>query len=107
MSLNSILERAPSVARIEMNDNRYSMSHISVNRGLDAILADIAASFAEVLVHGEPDRIKICENKDCLWIFYDHSKNKSRKWCEGGTGCGNLMKVRRFREKHGGEREPK
>ncbi len=35
----------------------------------------------------------------CGWVFYDRSKNRSRKWCEQAT-CANLMKVRRFRQRH-------
>lgn len=97
--LNIILENAPKISQIDSTDNAYSLKEYRIDLGLKAILADIASSFAEILVQGEPERIKICDNKDCLWIFYDHSKNKSRKWCEGGTGCGNLMKVRRFRKR--------
>ena len=65
------------------------------------MLAAIVGSFAEILAFGEPERIKICQNPDCLWIFYDNSKNHSRKWCENATGCGNLIKVRRFRANAG------
>lgn len=67
--------------------------------GLEAVLSDIAASFAEVLVEGDPSRIKICEDPDCKWVFYDHSRNRTRRWCEGASACGNLLKVRRFRER--------
>jgi predicted RNA-binding Zn ribbon-like protein len=35
----------------------------------------------------------------CGWVFYDRSKNRSRRWCEQAT-CANLMKVRRFHQKH-------
>lgn len=104
-TLNGILGSAPMISRIESVNKTYSFNQFRINKGQEAVLADIAVSFAEVLVLGEPDRIKICENQDCLWIFYDQSKNKSRKWCEGGTGCGNLMKVRRFRTKQKSQKE--
>jgi len=32
------------------------------------------------------------------WAFYDESKNRSRRWCSAAE-CGNLIKVRRFRER--------
>jgi predicted RNA-binding Zn ribbon-like protein len=99
-SLNKILAKSPIVYRLESSDREYSFTQYSVNSGIESILSDIASSFAEILVQGEAERIKTCENKDCRWIFYDISKNRSRKWCEGGTGCGNLMKVRRFRERN-------
>jgi predicted RNA-binding Zn ribbon-like protein len=98
-SLNSILESSLSISRLEAKGKAYSLRQVPRERGLAFILAEIASSFADVIARGESERLKICENRDCLWIFYDESKNRSRKWCEGGTGCGNLMKVRRFRER--------
>ena len=32
-------------------------------------------------------------------LFLDQTKNCSRRWCEMKS-CGNLMKVRRHRERH-------
>jgi len=65
---------------------------------LESILGEISSAFVETLEGGDPARVKICRNADCRWVFYDRSKNKSRKWCE--DACGNLMKVRRFRKRH-------
>jgi predicted RNA-binding Zn ribbon-like protein len=54
---------------------------------------------------GEPGRLKACENVDCFWVFYDNSRNRTRRWCDS-RGCGNLIKVRRFRAKRRAERKP-
>ena len=40
-------------------------------------------------------RLKICASDDCAWAYYDHSKNRSRNWCE--YGCGNKLKTRAYR----------
>ncbi|CUR59534.1 conserved hypothetical protein [metagenome] len=40
-------------------------------------------------------RLKICAADDCAWAYYDHSKNRSRTWCE--YGCGNKAKTRAYR----------
>ena len=40
-------------------------------------------------------RLKICAFDDCSWAYYDHSKNRSRNWCE--YGCGNKVKTRAYR----------
>jgi predicted RNA-binding Zn ribbon-like protein len=40
-------------------------------------------------------RLKICAADDCAWAYYDHSKNRSRNWCE--YGCGNKVKTRAYR----------
>ena len=65
--------------------------------GLHAVLFEIASSFAAFLVEGDPDRLKLCDNPDCQWVFYDTTRRRTRRWCE--DACGNLMKVRRFRAK--------
>jgi len=70
---------------------------VPVGGPLEIALASIARSFAAKLAEADISRLKICQNKDCLWVFLDGSRNKSRRWCE--TTCGNLMKVRRFRQR--------
>jgi len=95
-SLNAILSAAPLVRRLEKTTGGYHLCFSPAAENLTGVLAQIAVSFAEVLVHGDPTRIKLCGNPDCLWVFYDKSKSRTRRWCEG-SGCGNLMKVRRFR----------
>ena len=67
------------------------------------VTAQIAESFVDFLLHGDPKRLKNCANPDCGWLFYDDSPALSRVWCDSRT-CGNLMKVRRFRERAKKER---
>jgi len=97
--LNPVFVHSPLTRRLDLETGRLQIMLVPVAGKLESALGEIAGSFAEALARGAPSRIKICKNKDCFWVFYDRSKNKSRKWCEGAT-CGNLMKVRRFREKH-------
>jgi len=97
--LNSLLAASPIVRRFEKAQTGYAIRLVPLGQDLNAVIAEIVISFCETLVNGELSRIKICNNRDCLWVFYDRSKNRSRRWCEGNTGCGNLMKVRRFRAK--------
>jgi predicted RNA-binding Zn ribbon-like protein len=40
-------------------------------------------------------RLKICAYDECEWAYYDHSKNRSRNYCE--YGCGNKLKTRAYR----------
>ncbi len=64
----------------------------------DYIIWMIAESAAELLSSDLLSRIKMCPGENCGWLFLDTSKNKSRQWCDM-KDCGNLAKVRRFREK--------
>lgn len=68
------------------------------------VIAQIAESFVDFLLHGDPKRLKNCANPECGWLFYDDSPAQSRVWCDSRT-CGNLMKVRRFRERAKKERK--
>ncbi len=55
----------------------------------------IARSAVETLTEGEPRRIKRCLGTgSCGWLFYDASKNASRRWCSM-EGCGSQVKSRR------------
>lgn len=102
--INTVMAAAPAVRRLERDGAAYSLCDVPQSREPAVVLAEIAAAFAAVLAGGEPERIKICQNVDCRWVFYDRSKNRSRRWCENDTACGTLMKVRRFRAKRrGGE----
>lgn len=103
--LNRVLEGSPRVDRVEASGLSYSLRRLPQAPGIRALLAEIADSFAEVLAHGEAGRVKVCRNPDCRWVFYDFSKNRSRKWCENATGCGNLIKVRQFRARAGAGRK--
>ncbi len=97
--LNAFLVCAPVVRQLCRDREGYTLRDTPVKGGLNAVLSDIAVSFAYMLADGDPTRIRICQNPDCRWIIYDRSKNRTRRWCEGATGCGNLIKVRRHRER--------
>lgn len=43
-------------------------------------------------------RLKLCENAECQWAFYDNSRNRSGSWCRMGQ-CGNRLKNRAYRER--------
>ncbi len=61
---------------------------------LDRILWAIAQSAAELLTSSELEAVRTCEAPDCAWLFLDHSRNRSRRWCDMKV-CGNRQKARR------------
>jgi len=63
--------------------------------GIRGALARIALAAHQCSVEGTWWRLKICASDECQWAYYDHSKNKSRNWCE--YGCGNKVKTRAYR----------
>lgn len=56
----------------------------------------VAADFARFLCESEPERLRRCSNPACTMVFYDTSKNNTRRWCSMSI-CGNRDKVARFR----------
>ena len=55
----------------------------------------IAESAVELLTEGDLGRIKECPGAgDCGWLFYDTSRNGTRRWCSM-EGCGSRVKMRR------------
>ncbi|MFZ0452430.1 MAG: CGNR zinc finger domain-containing protein [Ignavibacteriaceae bacterium] len=88
------------------NDNRkliYKDHKIEWQFSKDPLKPDyliwlVAESAVRLLSSDLISRVKICAGDDCGWLFIDTSKNKSRQWCDM-KDCGNLAKVRRFRER--------
>ncbi len=63
---------------------------------LDGPLWPIAHSAIALLTSGDLTRVKECPGaNDCGWLFYDTSKNGSRRWCSM-EGCGSRVKMRRL-----------
>jgi predicted RNA-binding Zn ribbon-like protein len=66
---------------------------------LDCLLAPIVRAALALLTSSEErHRVRVCAASDCVWLFLDTSKNRSRRWCDMKQ-CGNRNKVRRFYER--------
>jgi predicted RNA-binding Zn ribbon-like protein len=96
--LNSWL-KVPVFRRLVENQNGLRLTHEPVQIGWPAVLALIADSLAEALATHQHDRLKICANSDCAWIFVDRTKGRVKRWCSDAT-CGNRDRVRRSRAAH-------
>lgn len=65
-----------------------------------AIVRELVLAAADLFAdHERTQRIKICANGPCDWVFLDTSRNGLRRWCRMDV-CGNVSKVRRFRTRH-------
>jgi len=62
---------------------------------LAALIAPIARSAADLLTSPELFRVGICADQDgCGFLFFDTSRNRSRRWCSM-EDCGNRAKAQR------------
>ena len=72
---------------------------------LEGLLWPVTLSATGLLTSGELERVKECPHEEggCGWLFYDASKNRSRRWCDM-AGCGSRVKMRRMYARRRSER---
>jgi predicted RNA-binding Zn ribbon-like protein len=88
--------------RPEADGTRYAVTQVGDR--LDQARAAIAGSFAHYLADHGSERLRICANDGCRWVFIDRSPTGRRRWCDMRT-CGNRAKVARHRARARAEGE--
>lgn len=68
--------------------------------GVDRPIGELLMSVTAAMTAGNWNRLKVCANEACERAFYDSSRNRSARWCSMAT-CGNRMKGRAYRQRHG------
>lgn len=96
-ALNRALDEARDHERLVYADRRFAWAWDD-DAALESILWPVAASAAELLASGNTSRVRRCGGEQCGWLFFDSSRSGRRQWCDM-RDCGNLAKVRRFRER--------
>jgi predicted RNA-binding Zn ribbon-like protein len=69
--------------------------------GYPGVLARLLVPVTHAAMDGSWARVKACVADDCLWAFYDSSRNRSGRWCDMAV-CGNREKVRTYRSRRPG-----
>ena len=64
--------------------------------GVDGAFGAMVAGIAIAVGAGTWSRLKVCASDTCQWAFYDHSRNRSGRWCSMRV-CGNRSKIRTYR----------
>lgn len=62
---------------------------------------EAAMALVDVVRAGELERLKVCDAVDCDDVLVDLSKNRSRRFCDGG--CGNRANVAAYRARKSAE----
>jgi len=101
--LNGAIERAWGNRRLQpVRRGSMTWTWNPANAGLEIVVWELALAAAGLMTDAERRaRIRICANGPCDWMFLDTSPGRRRRWCRMGV-CGNVSKVRRFREKQRG-----
>jgi predicted RNA-binding Zn ribbon-like protein len=88
--------RAREVIQLEPSDDGVHVGHRHVGDPIDDGLARLAEPIVGEISGGRPERLRICDNDTCRWVFYDDSPTGRRRWCDMAT-CGNRAKAARHR----------
>jgi predicted RNA-binding Zn ribbon-like protein len=91
-SLRSFAADAVADAEIVTNGAGYALGWPRPQRP-DAVLWPVAHAAVELITTAELARVKRCGG--CPWLFLDHSRNASRRWC-AMNDCGTHAKIRRY-----------
>lgn len=74
--------------------------HVTHEHPADATgeaLARLVEPFVRAIGDETRDRLRICANDRCRWVFHDTSRGGRRRWCD--TAEANRAKVARFRSR--------
>ncbi|GCE28769.1 hypothetical protein KDA_42530 [Dictyobacter alpinus] len=97
-TLNTYLGKSLAGGRIVPVADGFGWEWVGDRYALDQMLGPVARSAAQLLTSPQLVLVRECMNTSCSWLFVDHTKNHRRRWCSA-TGCGNVAKVRRHRQR--------
>ena len=75
-----------------------SLDHRHEGDPISGALARLSEAIARELTQEDKERMRICANDECRWVFHDNSPAGRRKWCDMSS-CGNRAKAARHRER--------
>lgn len=84
-------------------DGRPDLEPSSHSGAVERVIGRMLAEAVWAEAEGKWGRLKACRNEECLWVFYDASKNGMGRWCNMDV-CGARHKMRRYRERKSGSR---
>lgn len=92
---NDALAEAFTRAKIKRSADGFAWSWPGSGQALDGMLGPILRSTADLLTSDDLRRVGECaDDRGCGYLFYDTSRNHSRRWCSMES-CGNRAKARR------------
>ncbi len=93
--LNAHLAEAMGRSKVIVSGNRFTWGWDPAPGEFEQVLWPVARSAAELLASPEVARVGECaDDRGCGWLFFDTSRNHSRRWCSMDS-CGNRAKAKR------------
>jgi predicted RNA-binding Zn ribbon-like protein len=98
-TLNAALKRALPHLRVLPSTPGFTLGWADDGPDLERTLWPVAWSAAELITSERLERVGQCaDDRGCGYLFYDISKNHSRRWCSMES-CGNRAKAMRHYER--------
>ncbi len=99
--LNQLLARHPAHPHLAKEGGVWRLHHHPARAALVPMWTAICAeSIARQIGAGHAERFGSCEAPGCGRVFFDESKNATRRFCS--TTCQNRVKAAAFRERRRG-----
>ncbi|MDB5806706.1 MAG: hypothetical protein JWN73_4028 [Betaproteobacteria bacterium] len=98
-ALNYALAEAPRRGELVPAAQGYVWRSAALRPTVPSLLAPVLWSAADLMTRVAPQRVRLCANPKCLWLFVDASKGGTRRWCEMNS-CGNRAKAQRHYQKN-------
>jgi predicted RNA-binding Zn ribbon-like protein len=99
--INRVLAARPAYPRLVREGSRYVRRSEPVGESARQLLAPVAESAAWLLTEGDLGLVRRCGGEGCVLVFYDGTKNRTRRWCSM-EGCGSRAKAAAYyRRTHG------
>ena len=93
---NEALSSTLSHSRLAASEKGLRWEWDSRSDKLDSVIWPVVKSAVDLMMSEAMKRVGQCaDDRGCGWLFWDSSRNRSRRWCDM-SDCGNRAKVRRF-----------
>jgi predicted RNA-binding Zn ribbon-like protein len=97
-AINRELQIARAHERLTASPKGFVLEYDDTAAALDRVLWPVVRSVVALLTSERLERVGQCPGDECGWLFLDTSRSGRRHWC-AMRDCGNVAKVRRFRDK--------
>jgi predicted RNA-binding Zn ribbon-like protein len=101
--VNEMLREAGALPQLVKHDQYDYHLHATPSDAAlaDRMMVEAAMAVVDVVRAGELGRLRTCAAEDCQDLLVDLSKNRSRRFCDGG--CGNRTNVAAYRARQAGK----
>src|SRR6185369_3094777 len=92
--VQSALAATPPRNRLVQTKDGFGWQLDATDASVSSLLAPVLWSVGDVLTGDTVQRLRLCNNDKCVYLFVDNSRSGARRWCDM-KACGNRAKAHR------------